>query len=83
MKKKIKQESSLSQTGQKSCSNRIICIGLVDGCISEAIKKCIEVENTNTKPTQKSHPEAAKLTIEIENNEGCRKAKIRIFRGNG
>ena len=27
------------------CSNRITCIGLVDRCIYEAIKKCIEIEN--------------------------------------
>ena len=48
----------------ETCSNRIICISLVDGCNNEAIKKCIDVENiiTITRPTQISHPEAAKTT---------------------
>ena len=59
----FRMDEMMIEDWTETCSTRIICLSLVDGCISKTINKCINAEHiiTTSRPTQRSHPEAAEL----------------------
>ena len=63
----LQSDEDMVEEWTENCNNRIICLGVVDMCIKEAIKICIELKKIPTKVKRTSHPNLEAVQIESPN----------------